>query len=1164
MFIEEIILDGFKSYAHKTRISCLDQTFNAITGLNGSGKSNILDAICFVLGITNLSRIRVSVLSELIYMQGQAGVTKAAVSLVLNNTDPSQSPAGYESMNRIVITREITRSGTTRYLINSRPSKVRTVRTLFHSVGLNVNNPHFLIMQGRITKILGSKPQEILSMLEEAAGTSMFDVQRKHTESTFSKKQKRLDEIERTLKEDISPRLARLERERKAAERAASLKRDRDVLLKKHAVARYAEAASATEEAEDTVASLTAEIGSLEDEREKIETERKETQATLNMMQRQRESSPLEAKLSQLDSDRSATVVSRRQALSRRKQAAQTLARSNAELTRASIRLKSAEKDAEKAGASLEKLTRKVGGVREAYAAASASAASSEAALSELRSGVASDGGTLVGRASRLGGQVAEAKAQLDGKKTTQTRHHEEIGRIESSLRSASASAAPLRASLKQAQHEKKRAEEELAALSAVESPDASITSLPDLSSARSRLKQVQAEHRNIRSRLPAAASLSQEVADQYGVHGLVGQLVHVKDPQWSRAVEVTAGGRLFNVVTTTLDGGKDFIGSPHCRRRVTIIPLDSLHAPPLSAAIKKQLHRRFKGRARLAVEYVGYESELEVAMQFCFGRRVLCEDLETARNIALSRGGLGLAAVTKEGDLVDPQGLVTGGSRGGRSSLLQLLSRFSDLSTELEETESVVREAEAALASSKALRVKIDKARESITLSTRKIEILGQRLAATASGRLEEELDRLHGAIESLAVEIRKEEEELAGLTAEYTEAQGRATAFSQGTEERNGQIRALEKQLKRAQRDLKKLSTSNDDAESRLESEVLALEAASEEVTQLKVGVEEIENEQKQLEQSLNDANSEVDRVDTEIRSLDDQIQVTRAKITGEGGRVGEVSATLTALENRVSALDVRAGKVFDSLDASRETLRKSIQLRDKLRRANRWVVDAAIEEPPEQSTDTLKARLDALNEELSGLRVSSTASSLVQYEELRRSADSLTSMRQQLSEDRSKIETMIQRVTAKKMDALTRVHRQVSQDLGVMFGTVLPGSDASLEAVGSDISSGLQFKVSLGGSATSLSGLSGGQRSLLALSLVLALLRFKPAPIYILDEVDAALDLSHTQNIGRLIKEQFGDSQFIIVSLKEGMFNNANVLFRTKFIGGVSTVERHAGGM
>lgn len=88
-------------------------------------------------------------------------------------------------------------------------------------------------------------------------------------------------------------------------------------------------------------------------------------------------------------------------------------------------------------------------------------------------------------------------------------------------------------------------------------------------------------------------------------------------------------------------------------------------------------------------------------------------------------------------------------------------------------------------------------------------------------------------------------------------------------------------------------------------------------------------------------------------------------------------------------------------------------------------------------------------------------------------------------------------------------------------------------------------------------SLTELSGGQRSLLALSLILALLRFKPAPMYILDEIDAALDLSHTQNIGQMLKSHFSQSQFIIVSLKEGMFSNANCVFRTRFVDGMRRV-------
>ena len=132
MFIEEIVVDGFKSYAQRTTVPNFDPFFNAITGLNGSGKSNILDSICFVLGITNLSQVRASgarackglqfenrtrrchalaqvragSLQELVYKQGQAGVTKASVSIVFNNSDPTRSPVGYESCEQITVTRQ--------------------------------------------------------------------------------------------------------------------------------------------------------------------------------------------------------------------------------------------------------------------------------------------------------------------------------------------------------------------------------------------------------------------------------------------------------------------------------------------------------------------------------------------------------------------------------------------------------------------------------------------------------------------------------------------------------------------------------------------------------------------------------------------------------------------------------------------------------------------------------------------------------------------------------------------------------------------------------------------------------------------------------------------------------------------------------------------------
>ncbi len=164
-----------------------------------------------------------------------------------------------------------------------------------------------------------------------------------------------------------------------------------------------------------------------------------------------------------------------------------------------------------------------------------------------------------------------------------------------------------------------------------------------------------------------------------------------------------------------------------------------------------------------------------------------------------------------------------------------------------------------------------------------------------------------------------------------------------------------------------------------------------------------------------------------------------------------------------------------------------------------------------------------------------------------------------------DKSKIETVIEELDVKKAQALQTTWVKVNRDFGSIFSMLLPGTQAKLEPLeGCTVMEGLEVKVAFNGVwKESLTELSGGQRSLLALSLILALLLFKPAPMYILDEVDAALDLSHTQNIGMMLRTHFSTSQFIVVSLKEGMFNNANVIFRTKFVDGVSAVTRTVAG-
>jgi len=207
--------------------------------------------------------------------------------------------------------------------------------------------------------------------------------------------------------------------------------------------------------------------------------------------------------------------------------------------------------------------------------------------------------------------------------------------------------------------------------------------------------------------------------------------------------------------------------------------------------------------------------------------------------------------------------------------------------------------------------------------------------------------------------------------------------------------------------------------------------------------------------------------------------------------------------------------------------------------------------------------KKRLETIKEEQKHLGKSINKKAMSMFDRAEVEYKDLIEKRDTVLNDKAKIEKVIKDLDLKKEETLRRTWVTVNKHLGSIFSTLLPGTFAKLEPPqGMSETEGLELKVAFNGVwKQSLTELSGGQRSLLALSLVLALLLFKPAPMYILDEIDSALDLSHTQNIGHMIRQHFPHSQFIIVSLKEGMFNNANVLFRTRFVDGCSTVTRYA---
>ncbi|CRK96218.1 CLUMA_CG009645, isoform A [Clunio marinus] len=260
MYIKSVVIDGFKSYGRRTEVNGFDPEFNAITGLNGTGKSNILDSICFVLGISNLSQVRAQSLQDLVYNSGQAGVTKATVTINFDNSNKSQCPIGYENCHEIAVARQIVVGGKGKYLINGKNAQYEKIQDLFCSVQLNINNPDFLIMQGRITKVLNMKPPEILSMIEEAAGISMYENKKEKSMTIIQKIDNRLEELNQLIPEELKLKLEKLQQQQQQYLKYQNICREIEYFTRIHISYKYVKCLESVENSEGLIEKLDVEI----------------------------------------------------------------------------------------------------------------------------------------------------------------------------------------------------------------------------------------------------------------------------------------------------------------------------------------------------------------------------------------------------------------------------------------------------------------------------------------------------------------------------------------------------------------------------------------------------------------------------------------------------------------------------------------------------------------------------------------------------------------------------------------------------------------------------------------------------------------------------------------------------------------------------------------
>jgi structural maintenance of chromosome 2 len=676
MHIKEIIIDGFKSYSVKTSVSGFDRHFNAITGLNGSGKSNILDAICFVLGITSLSNVRASNLQELIYKYGNAGINKASVTIIFDNLDKKHSPIGCEDYEEIIVTRTIYQ-GKSKYYLNGYTATQDNIKSLFQSVQLNINNPHFLIMQGKVTQVVNMKPLEVLGLLEEAAGTSIYEMKKESALKTIKKKENKLEEINKILSEEISPQLEKLMKDKQNyltwKSRESEIQRivklltaydyfymDRNLSSRSDEIAQFKKQ---EEECRSELNSTVHEMDAINNKIAIIESKFR------NLMDKSLKE--LENRFKEINNQLKSEKHNKENILKDLEINHKEINKFEALIERLSSAIENLDKQKKDKNSNLEMFEKdmenKQNFLREL-----------ERNLENVNAGK----NTTDGELHNLNKLIAEAKNNINKAKAEKSSLSNQISFLKEESKKKEHGLSEFKKSLndtkKQAKDLNKQIVELTEELNSLEgensNPQMHQMINNSIQQKEMELSRFESKQNEIFSRYASRVEVSfrdpEMNFDRSKVKGRVLRLFTIENERYATALENVAGGKMFNIIVDTETTSQLLLSRKCFDYGVILIPNNKINSKPIPEHTMRKVQEIAGNDARLAIDLIKFDREYSAAMQFVFGSTFVCTTSEVARKLAYN-DQVRVKCVNLDGDIFDPSGMMTGGANFKNESIL-------------------------------------------------------------------------------------------------------------------------------------------------------------------------------------------------------------------------------------------------------------------------------------------------------------------------------------------------------------------------------------------------------------------------------------------------------------------------------------------------------------
>ena len=1162
MYLKSLEVQGFKSFPDKTLIRFGDD-ITAIVGPNGSGKSNISDAILWVMGEQSTKTLRGAKMEDVIFggTQKRAAVGFAEATLTLDNTDRALS---YDA-DEVMVTRRYYRSGDSEYYINRQSARLRDIHELFMDTGLG-REGYSNIGQGRIDEILSRKSADRREIFEEAAGISKYRHRKEETERKLANTEDNLlrigdkvSELEMqveplriqsekakkylTLKDELQgvevavwmDRLEKLSQDAKKAEEdfvSASFVRQqaRDDLENLYASTETLgqQLRGRNEEVEN----LRVQVSMLEGAHQQIDGQIAVLEATIR--NNEENIRRFEEDMAGQENRSSGIAAQMEQAQSRIGEIAQ-------ELTKRSGEAESLQQLLNKMTADSQGITRQFMLLRSNEVKLTADLASREADLRGMESGMQESNARaeiLKTDLSTGESRQKDARAALENAQAELKKANDEVTVLNNAIAGYT---------LRQATRSK-RAEELSEKLQALRS---------NLDSIKAKTRVFQAMEQDFEGYQKSVRMVMQESkrGALQRIHGPISQLIRTED-EYTVAIEIALGGAMQQIVVDSEQDGKAAIA--FLKRtgggRATFLPLSAIRGRTLE---EKGLDN-CAGFVGIASKLVAFDKQYTDVMENLLGRIVITENIDQAISMAKKYGNR-FKIVTLDGQVLNAGGSMTGGSVSREAGILSRANELAKLTQQEQE-----------------LTEKLTKLEEEYTEARRAADQVEFQLTAAREQLSEQEKQALtlEGQVKQHEIWLQAISEAYQGALQEMESLERRRQLDMEQQAGIRGQIRLFNEQLESTRQELKLLEGSQVDAEeqvakitdriSAVRTEMAAMEAerdaAGSHIADLRVLASAAEGDREKKLQDIELIRKDILRLQEEIGALQLRQQDNDEKTAEVRGKMQEALRQYTETEAEKSRKETQIQELnkdllkMESACALLENKKETTAIEERNTIDRLWETYGLTPGTAQEKRGHIESiaagqrRIAELKRSIGNLGTPNLGA-IEEYVRVNERYTYLTGQRDDVLTAKKELEAIIREITQEMTTIFVAEFQKIDEYFGQTFQEMFGGGKGQLilEDPNDPLSCGIEIRVQPPGKQVkTITLLSGGEKAFVAIALYFAILKVRPTPFCMLDEIDAALDDRNVERYASYLHNLSQKTQFIVITHRRGTMERADVLY------------------